>query len=665
MTLFDKQKSHILLILSTAVALGIGLIVTAISLTNYHRVKAHMIHEFSRQMSSQSSLAADYINHHVNLKSWALSTLIKDSSFVELVRTNNLKAVQKQLTEFASQDDYLENLFICSPGYQGKIGAQILTDAIGNVSKGVVFGIDDPFSHTLAQSLDKKISHSSIGQSPVTGKTVILITAPIIDNGSVIAIIGYATLLGDILDHLIASIKIGTQGYLFFATPGGMAVAHPNKKFNWNLDINTLGFWEQIAGAKAGQLVDYTYKGARKFVIKKQISHLGLLILPCLPYEEVEGAIKKAMGLSVILSILIGLGVMTVITLTIARLLNRFLGEDPLVLQNIADAIARGDLTSSTDNDRKKYRGIHANMREMARNLSAMLKEISSGVETLNLSSGDLSGIAHEMADGTQKTSDKSNAVARAAKEMASNMDSIAAATEQTSASIQMVVAAAEQMSATINETAGNTRKGKETTALAVQKAKFVSGKVDELGRSASEISQVTDAISEISEQTNLLALNATIEAARAGEAGKGFAVVAGEIKALAQQTAQATFDINEKIREVQATTRESINAIESILEVISRTDEIVTTVAASIEEQSAATREISASMGQAAAGVEQASQKVSQTSVKTGDVTREIAEVNNAVADMKTRGLSVNQSAKKLSGVARDLGELVGRFSV
>jgi len=88
----------------------------------------------------------------------------------------------------------------------------------------------------------------------------------------------------------------------------------------------------------------------------------------------------------------------------------------------------------------------------------------------------------------------------------------------------------------------------RENTSKAVRQSQSATGRVDELGVAATEISKVTEVITEISEQTNLLALNATIEAARAGEAGKGFAVVANEIKELAKQTAEATLDIRPKM---------------------------------------------------------------------------------------------------------------------
>jgi methyl-accepting chemotaxis protein len=105
----------------------------------------------------------------------------------------------------------------------------------------------------------------------------------------------------------------------------------------------------------------------------------------------------------------------------------------------------------------------------------------------------------------------------------------------------------------------------------------------------------------DIARQTNLLALNATIEAARAGEAGKGFAVVASEVKNLANQTGKATEDISAQIAGMQTATGEAVEAIKAITETIGRIDQIAATIAAAVEEQSAATQEIARSVQQAA----------------------------------------------------------------
>ena len=109
--------------------------------------------------------------------------------------------------------------------------------------------------------------------------------------------------------------------------------------------------------------------------------------------------------------------------------------------------------------------------------------------------------------------------------------------------------------------------------------------------------------ITSIAEQTNLLALNATIEAARAGEAGKGFAVVANEVKELAKETAKATEDISRKIDAIQGDTAEAVKAIKEIRGIIGQVNDIATTIASAVEEQTATTNEIGRNVAEAAQG--------------------------------------------------------------
>ncbi len=356
------------------------------------------------------------------------------------------------------------------------------------------------------------------------------------------------------------------------------------------------------------------------------------------------------------------------LALVIGMLLSGFiirpLNKTIEILKDIAQG--EGDLTIRLDDSAKNEMGqLGKWFNVFVAKLQGIISDISGNCVELDKSSNSLLTISQKMSQGADSMSDRSDSVASAAEEMNSNMSSVAAAVEQSATNINMVSAAAEEMTSTINEIAQNTENTRATSNRAVERTKKASANIQNLSASAQVIGKVVETITDISEQTNLLALNATIEAARAGESGRGFAVVAGEIKNLAQLTAQATQEIKEKIGNIQDSTKDAVSEVQEIAAAINSVNEMVDTVAAAVEEQSATTKEIAANVSQAAIGIQEVTENVSHSSTVADEIAKDIAEVNQSSTQMSDSSSEVNTSAGDLSQLAEDLKKTVDQFKV
>ncbi|HYD31233.1 MAG TPA: methyl-accepting chemotaxis protein, partial [Azospirillaceae bacterium] len=204
-----------------------------------------------------------------------------------------------------------------------------------------------------------------------------------------------------------------------------------------------------------------------------------------------------------------------------------------------------------------------------------------------------------------------------------------------TSSSMDDIASAAAMLASSVDEISRRVATASHITQEAVARAEKADGLIQRLAENSQRIGEVVQLINAIAEQTNLLALNATIEAARAGEAGKGFAVVAGEVKHLANQTAQATEEISGQINAIQGIVGEVVAAIRGTGEAIHQTSEISATVAESVLQQAEATSAISGSAGMASTGAQETSQVIDDTVRAMGAIREAVDHMIEQVTDL------------------------------
>lgn len=354
------------------------------------------------------------------------------------------------------------------------------------------------------------------------------------------------------------------------------------------------------------------------------------------------------------------------IIITIALLFTRSITRPVSQGVVFAQKMSNGDLTQKLQiNQNDEIGSLAASLDDMSANLRAMFQNVNNHVASLTQSTKGMSSISVLLDGEAQETTKISSSVSTSAKEMAVNMISIAAAAEQTSTNVNMVAAAAEELTATIDNISQNTNEGKTVTRDAVGLADKAAEMINNLGNATTEIGKVTETITEISEQTNLLALNATIEAARAGEAGKGFAVVANEIKDLAKQTSEATSAIGNEISDIQSTTKNTINQILSVAEIINEVNGIVETIANAIEEQMQTTKEIAVNVSQASQGILDVTENVSLSSNVANEIAVDIEKVSQSARNTAKASANVQKNVDELTDISKQLREMSGEFIV
>ncbi|MDR6152942.1 methyl-accepting chemotaxis protein [Acidovorax delafieldii] len=322
-------------------------------------------------------------------------------------------------------------------------------------------------------------------------------------------------------------------------------------------------------------------------------------------YQTIRALAVTAVVAGIALAVLMG-GAMI-------RQISRALGD----AVRISDAVAQGDLTVA----------IHARGKDEIAHLL-----------------GGLTTMRDNLAHVVSGVRSNAQGVASASAEIASGNNDLSIRTEQQASALQETAASMEELSSTVKQNADNARQANQlamsASTVAGQGGDVVAEVVTTMkgiNDSSKKIADIISVIDGIAFQTNILALNAAVEAARAGEQGRGFAVVAGEVRNLAQRSAEAA-------KEIKSLITASVERVEQGSQLVDKAGTTMTEVVGAIRRVTDIMGEISAASSEQSTGVSQVGEAVTQMD----QVTQQNAAL---VEEMAAAASSLSHQAQALVG--------------
>ncbi|MGV3772615.1 MAG: methyl-accepting chemotaxis protein [Verrucomicrobiales bacterium] len=326
-------------------------------------------------------------------------------------------------------------------------------------------------------------------------------------------------------------------------------------------------------------------------------------------------------------------------------------------LIDVTHSMSHGDFTQSAILDRQDEFAVLGNsFTQMTMNLSSLVTQVRQSSIQVNSTVTEIAA------------SDKEQEAT--ANEVAATTTEIGATAKEISATSRELVKTMEQVNVVAEDTAKRAATGQsgltrmeDTMKHMVHASGSITAKLAVLSEKASNINQVVTTINKIADQTNLLSLNAAIEAEKAGEYGRGFSVVATEIRRLADQTAVATYDIEQMVKEMQTAVsagvmgmdkfseemRKGVSEVQvisgelgGIIHQVQALTPRIETVTEGVQAQATGAHQISEALSQLTEAAQQTAESLRQSSMAIAQLNETASSLRNGITKFKLRSASI-----------------------
>ncbi|MFB5089431.1 methyl-accepting chemotaxis protein [Psychrobacillus sp. PGGUH221] len=391
--------------------------------------------------------------------------------------------------------------------------------------------------------------------------------------------------------------------------------------------------------------------------------------------EESNAEFKQA-KINTIIVIIVAMVLSIASGYLIAQLISRPLKKVVTLLGQVAN----GDLSQTTDIDRKDEVGeLAKSTNVMVESLRKLMQDVMNTSQQVAASSEELTASAEQTSQATEEITNAIQGIAEGAETSTASLEESSTGLEEVTLGIQNIADSSNTIAEAGSHASAQAKMGGEFVGKTVQQIQAINQSVNEsseaiksLDKRSQEIGEITKVITEIANQTNLLALNAAIEAARAGEHGKGFAVVADEVRKLAEQSQQSSTQISELINEIQmdmTRSNDSINQVKSDvkegLAIVGKTQESFKVILGSLDKVSMQIDDMAATAEQMSASA----QEVSANITSSASMSRESSMNSQSVAASTEEQLAsmeeISSASNNLSEMAMNLQELVSKFKL